>query len=84
MSSEIFESIRGKLDTLSDDKIDYLLNIGMESENIDCKEDLDIDNTESIVKIAKDIAAMANVGGGYIVLGVDNDFKKKGYLTVGK
>lgn len=78
MNSEAFEKIREKLDALSDDKIDYLLNLGMESENLDYKEDLDINKTEEIVKIAKDIAAMANTEGGYIVLGVDKNFNKKG------
>jgi hypothetical protein len=78
VSSEIFERIKEKLGALSDDRVDYLLDLGMESEDIDYKEDLDINNTESVVKIAKDIAAIANVGGGYIVLGIDKDFKKKG------
>jgi len=74
----MFEKIREKLDILSDEQIDYLLNLGMESENLDYKEDLNIDKTEDVVKIAKDIAAMANTGGGYIILGVDKNFNKKG------
>lgn len=67
-----------ELENLSDERIDYLLNLGMESENIDYKEDLDINRTEDIVKIAKDVAAMANSGGGYIIIGVDKNFNKKG------
>lgn len=59
-------------------RIDNLLNANVEYEKLDYKENFDIESTEAIVKIAKDMAAMANSGGGDIVIGVDKNFVKKG------
>ena len=54
---------------LTDEKIEQLLYTGYESDNLDFKETFD-DSPNSWKKIAKDVFAMANSGGGYIVMGV--------------
>ena len=47
-----------------------LLRLGFETTNLDYKEDIDLSKKDICASIAKDIIAMANVGGGTIVLGV--------------
>ena len=54
---------------LTDEKIEQLLDTGYESDSLDFKETFD-GSPNSWKKIAKDIFAMANSGGGYIVIGV--------------
>lgn len=63
---------------LDDRHIDELLNSNVEYENLDFKRELDIVSTKGIVGIAKDVAAMTNSGGGHIILGVDDNFRKVG------
>jgi len=46
-----------------------------ESKHVDFKQSLDIDSTGDWCEVIKDIAAMANSGGGALVIGVRNDGK---------
>ncbi len=62
----------------NEQQIDSLLDAHVEYEQLDFKEDLDLSSLKGIVEIAKDIAAMSNTGGGYIIIGVDDNFIKKG------
>ena len=48
----------------------YLLECRGECEHLDYKELLHLDNDHSQASFARDIVAMKNVGGGYIVVGV--------------
>lgn len=48
-----------------------LINMGTEMPFLDYKKDVDLSTTKSCASIAKDIIAMANYGGGTIILGVD-------------
>jgi len=75
-------AIEGKMDlTLSDDKIEQLLRQGYESPDLDYKETFD-NSDEHWMKLAKDVFAMANHGGGYIVFGVpDGNFIPAGMDT---
>jgi len=47
-----------------------LLNMGTETQTLDYKEDLDLSNKRGRASLAKDVIAMANNGGGVIVIGV--------------
>lgn len=66
------------LDQISEDKINELLEAKMEYERLDYKVDLEINSKASVLSIAKDMAAMANSGGGHIVIGIDKNFVKIG------
>lgn len=70
--------VSSEFEIINDERINELLNANVEHEHLDYKLDLDINSTSEIVRIAKDMAAMANSGGGNIVIGVDDDFNKKG------
>jgi Putative DNA-binding domain len=62
--------------------VDFLLSKKRETSEIDFKLTLDISKNSDFAKIAKDIFAMSNYGGGYLVIG----FKEKetgGYEPVG-
>jgi CheY-like chemotaxis protein len=50
-------------------EIDLLL-LGLESRDLDYKEDLDLESKVGRASIAKDFIGMANVGGGTIIVGV--------------
>jgi hypothetical protein len=63
---------------LDDQKISELLNANVEHEHLDYKEIIDVVSTSGVVRIAKDMVAIANSGGGDIVIGVDNNFRKTG------
>lgn len=47
-----------------------LLRLGFETTNLDYKEDIDLSKKDICASVAKDVIAMANVGGGTIILGV--------------
>ena len=64
---------------LSDEKIADLLALKTEYPELDFKATLDIDTTEGIVELAKDIGAM-QVLGGYIIVGVGQDGEICGVL----
>lgn len=57
---------------LSQDALRYLIECHGECEHLDFKLKLDIDNPRSVIGIVKDIIAMKNTGGGYIVFGVED------------
>jgi|CXWL01.1.fsa_nt_gi CheY-like chemotaxis protein len=50
-------------------EVDLLL-LGLESRDLDYKEDLDLESKAGRASIAKDFIGMANVGGGTIIVGV--------------
>ena len=55
-----------------------LLHLGTETPNLDYKETLDISSRNGRAKVAKDVIAMANSGGGIIIVGVAE--KTKGHF----
>jgi hypothetical protein len=60
---------------VSESKLRELLSYSLESDTLDFKEKIDCESKRSRVEICKDIIAMANTSGGYIVFGVrDDDF----------
>ena len=63
---------------LSNKKIEELLDAGIEHESLDYKEKFDPSETPDIVELSKDIAAMANTKGGYLVIGVNKNFERVG------
>jgi hypothetical protein len=63
---------------LTSDLAEDLIHRGFETEDLDFKKDFD-NSTRSWVEIAKDAYGMANYGGGFIVIGVeDGTFKPIG------
>lgn len=66
--------------TLNEEKVKQLLAEGGESELLDFKRTLDLNETSGIVEFAKDIAAM-QVEGGYIVVGADDFGKPTGEFS---
>ena len=50
-----------------------------ESKYIDFKSSLDLDESHSWCEIIKDIIAMANSGGGLILIGLDNNGTYSGF-----
>lgn len=67
----------------SEDKLAYselktLLSMNMEREDLDFKEIIDFSVPKTEPGLAKDMMAMANTKGGYIVIGVTNQFERKG------
>jgi tetratricopeptide (TPR) repeat protein len=50
----------------------YLLNCKAECEHLDFKVEMNIGNDQNMVCICKDIIGMKNVGGGYIIIGVED------------
>jgi hypothetical protein len=65
--------------TLNQEIVERLLAEGGESELLDYKRTIDLNETSDCVELAKDIAAM-QVDGGYIVIGVDDAGKLTGKL----
>jgi tetratricopeptide (TPR) repeat protein len=57
---------------MSADALRYLLNCRGECEWLDYKETLRVDHDKELCDFAKDCLAMKNVGGGYIVIGVQD------------
>lgn len=60
-------------------RFDHLLYAGAESQDLDYKETL-ADSRDGIASVAKDVIAMANFGGGYLVFGVAE--KSKGHFEL--
>ena len=65
---------------LNAEKVEQLLSEGGESETLDYKRTLDLNQTCDVVELAKDVAAM-QVEGGYIVVGADDSGRPTGGLT---
>lgn len=59
--------------------LQYLLDCRAECEWLDYKEFLHLDNDPSLANFTRDVLAMKNIGGGYIVVGVQD----KTWLPVG-
>jgi CheY-like chemotaxis protein len=54
-----------------------LLTFGVESRDLDYKEQIDLDSNTSRAELARDVIAMANAGGGRLIVGIaerDNTF----------
>ena len=61
---------------VSDAKTDHaLLNIEMETPTLDYKESVDLSTGDGSASLAKDVIAMANAGGGTIIIGVAEKMK---------
>lgn len=58
---------------LSEGKLRMLLDLKEERSELDYKEAFDNSSTRDKVELAKDVLAMANTNGGYLVLGVRDD-----------
>lgn len=66
------------LTELTDDMAEELIRRGFESPDLDYKQEFD-ESTGAWMELAKDVFGMANYGGGYLVLGVeDKTFKPVG------
>jgi len=64
---------------VSKDALRYLLDCHGECEHLDFKSDIDLENDYGCAGFSKDVVAMKNVGGGYIILGVvDKSWKPMG------
>src|SRR5436309_2824290 len=59
------------------DRLISLLASPCETEKLDFKERLDLANSRDRVELAKDVLAMANRGGGYIVIGIEDKTRRK-------
>lgn len=57
---------------MSKDAIRYLINCRGECAWLDYKEALNLEDDKSLCDFAKDILALKNVGGGYIIIGVQD------------
>src|SRR5688572_1657008 len=57
---------------LTELKVRELVAFKRESAKLDYKVSLDVSDTKHKVELVKDLMAMANTAGGYIVVGVDN------------
>jgi predicted HTH transcriptional regulator len=55
---------------MSRNALDYLLSCRGECEWLDYKEDLHLENEKALCDFVRDVLAIKNVGGGYIVVGV--------------
>lgn len=66
--------------------LQYLINCKGECEHLDFKEVLQMDNDYGCATVSRDIVAMKNSGGGYIIIGVkDNSWEPvgiKNYITL--
>src|SRR5688572_3673080 len=59
--------------TFTPDRLRELITYARESAKLDYKATYDISVTGDRVEITKDLVAMANTAGGYIVIGVQDD-----------
>lgn len=60
------------IEQVSRAKLEQLLQYRFETQNLDYKASVDLSTTRGKVELAKDVLAMANSGGGHIVLGVQD------------
>lgn len=66
---------------LSLDRLKILLASPCETDRLDFKESLDLSNPRDIVELAKDILAMANSGGGHLVIGIEDGTRRQRGIT---
>lgn len=64
-------------DPISLERLLNLLDSPAESAALDFKETLDLTHAQDRVEFAKDVLAMANTGGGHIVIGVEDQTRKR-------
>ncbi|NPV75966.1 MAG: hypothetical protein HPY59_06265 [Anaerolineae bacterium] len=57
---------------LSAEGLRYLLNCHCECEHLDYKVELEFSNDHNAISIVKDIVGMKNIGGGYLIIGVED------------
>lgn len=63
---------------LSDENINDLMESRMESDDLEFKSYFSLVKRQSYLEVFKDIFAMANTNGGHIILGINNNYEKKG------
>ena len=68
---------------LDDIVIDFLMSKTSETAAYDFKYLVNLKKESDFVKIAEDIFAMANYGGGYLLFGFKEKEKTKGYIPIG-
>src|SRR5713101_7315311 len=61
---------------LSSDKLQTLLQAPCETTHLDFKESLNLSTAQDRAKLAKHVLAMANSGGGHIVIGVEDKTRR--------
>ena len=71
------ENIDENEGVIGDPIFDYLLNQKKESVFLDFKRTIDIQDKSHYLKIIKDVLAFANSGGGYLLIGVDENKSSK-------
>lgn len=57
---------------LSLDGLRYLLNCRAECEHLDYKSKISFEDDHSAIELVKDLVAMKNIGGGYLIVGVED------------
>ncbi len=78
MNLAILERMAGQGD-LSREAFRYLIDCRSECEWLDYKQSLSLENDDELCAFAKDVLALKNVGGGYLLVGV----KDKSWAQVG-
>ena len=73
--------VRDAASELSRDCLLRLLASPWEREDLDLKETIDLTGSHGWVALAKDVLAMANTGGGHIIIGVEDKTLRKIGLT---
>jgi len=63
---------------LSEESIKRLVDAGEERSDLDYKASLDFSSKRGMVELIKDVAAIANTQGGFIILGVNDAFEPVG------
>jgi CheY-like chemotaxis protein len=79
-TSQLFETLNKLLDLHVDPSISLLL-AGQERQDLDYKESFDFISKDTCAALAKDVIAMANWGGGVIVVGVSEPIPGQFVLT---
>jgi len=63
---------------MTDAKLKDLVSMGLEAEDLDYKLFLNLRSQKTMLELCIDVMAMANTRGGYIVIGVDDNYKPRG------
>ncbi len=63
---------------MNDTKLKELINLKIESEDLDYKTTIHPNSVKSVLDICVDVMAMANTLGGYVVFGVNDSFEPIG------
>lgn len=65
------------IDPISTESLNYMFNLGKETQFLDYKEIITIGKNSDFAKIMKDIFAFANSGGGFILFGISDNKEPK-------